>query len=250
MPTYHVNSNVGEDDGAFVYPPGMSDIGDRIRKARRDKRVTQIVVAKHMGVSRPTVTQWENGTHLPDIERIDPLARFLGVTPEWLLTGRNLRDAVKNLVMDEATISGFLPITWYVEAGRWFDIDDDQKASVDFEIPVLAGHDISLQRAFVVSGNSINKIAKPGDILICLDYIGANKDVKPGELVIVERSRFGGHMVGRTAKRLRRAANGSWELWPESDDPAFQTPIILSDAADHEEIRIAYTVLWIIKRPI
>ena len=52
---------------------------------------------------------------------------------------------------------------------------------------------------------------------------GGAWDVKDGELVIVQRSKFQGAMIETTAKRVRK--NGDFELWPESTHPDFQEPL-------------------------
>lgn len=224
----------------------MQSIGDRIRTARRKvPGMTQAKIARALGISRPSVTQWETNVTTPDTERIDELARLLHVSTDWLLGGPNATGQAPEMT----PVTGGLPVTGYVEAGRYFDIDDDQSVPNDLEVPLIAGYDPAHLRALMVSGNSINRVARPGEVLICLDHIATGSEVGQNDLVIVERSRFGGQMVERTAKRLRRAASGAWELWPDSDDPAYQTPTVLTDAADHEEIRIAAKVVWIIRKP-
>lgn len=72
--------------------------------------------------------------------------------------------------------------------------------------------------------------------------------MEPNDLVIVERSRFNGQMIERTAKRIRQTISG-FELWPESTEPNHQEPIKINGATDGEEIRIVGKVLWILRKP-
>lgn len=65
-------------------------IGARIRKARRDAGLSQAQLAELMKVTRSACSQWEqaHGT-APRGSRLQRLAMLLGVTVEWLATGRD-----------------------------------------------------------------------------------------------------------------------------------------------------------------
>jgi phage repressor protein C with HTH and peptisase S24 domain len=176
------------------------------------------------------------------------LAPVLQTTAAWLIAGEGDENAPIEDGLRERPIDGSISVTGYVEAGKWFDVFDDQTVPEGIEVPAIGGVAPGLQKAFIVSGNSINKVAKPGDVLVCIDIVGSDATMAPDDLVIVERSRFGGQMLERTAKRVRKTAT-TWELWPESDDPRYQEPIIVNGGEEHEEIRICYKVIWIVRRP-
>ncbi len=42
-------------------------IGEKIRKLRRDRNLTQEEVAQHLGISFQSVSKWERGDGYPDI---------------------------------------------------------------------------------------------------------------------------------------------------------------------------------------
>lgn len=154
-------------------------------------------------------------------------------------------DLKPNLVKVQATI----PVRGKVAASTWMDVDEMDFGYDDMEmVPTVSSYPANLQFALEVEGNCLNKKADSGDILICLDIIGAQEDFKEGELVIVERKKYDGQMVQRTAKRVRRAAKG-YELWPESTDPAHQEPIILYEAIENETVTVIGRVLWIFRKP-
>ncbi len=67
----------------------MDTIGDRIRSSRLVAKLTQNDVAQFVGVSRVSVTQWENGASAPAKDKIQALAQMLSVPLEWLLYGDN-----------------------------------------------------------------------------------------------------------------------------------------------------------------
>lgn len=62
------------------------EIGEVIRKYRKEKDMTQEEMARHLGVTAPAVNKWEKGKGQPDISLLVPLARLLGITLETLLS--------------------------------------------------------------------------------------------------------------------------------------------------------------------
>lgn len=68
----------------------MERIADRIKKARIDANLKKIEIARRVGVSAPTVSDWESGK-IKSIEgeNLIRLAKCLRVTPDWLLTGKD-----------------------------------------------------------------------------------------------------------------------------------------------------------------
>lgn len=145
--------------------------------------------------------------------------------------------------------SGQIPIRGKVAASSWMDVDDMDFGYDDVEmVPAYGSYPPDWQLALLVEGNCLNKRAEHGDILICLDLIKAQEGYKDGDLVVVERRKFDGQMVQRTAKRVKATARG-FELWPESTDPAHQDPIALYDHTPGEEADVVARVLWIIRKP-
>lgn len=61
-------------------------LGERIAEKRKEQGLTQAELAEKMMVTRQTVSRWEAGTGLPDVERIAELAAVLGVSCDYLLT--------------------------------------------------------------------------------------------------------------------------------------------------------------------
>ena len=72
-------------------------IGKRIGLLRRQKNLTQEELANAMGVSPQAVSKWENDQTCPDISALPKLARFLGVTVDELLCGKEELPAVRVL---------------------------------------------------------------------------------------------------------------------------------------------------------
>ncbi len=60
-------------------------IGKRIKDRRNELGWTQTTLAKRCGVNRVSVTNWENGEHIPDINNARSLTKALGLELDWLL---------------------------------------------------------------------------------------------------------------------------------------------------------------------
>lgn len=75
-------------------------IGEVIRKYRKEKNLTQEEMANRLGVTAPAVNKWENGNTMPDIMLLAPIARLLGITTDTLLSFREelAKEEIHNLV--------------------------------------------------------------------------------------------------------------------------------------------------------
>lgn len=60
-------------------------IGENIRKFRKEKNMTQEEMARRLGVTPPAVNKWENGNSCPDIMLLAPIARLLDISVDTLL---------------------------------------------------------------------------------------------------------------------------------------------------------------------
>lgn len=68
-------------------------IGEFLKVLRKSKGYTQEEVAKHLYVTQKTVSRWENGEGIPDINIITSVAEFYEITVDELLKGeRNTKE--------------------------------------------------------------------------------------------------------------------------------------------------------------
>lgn len=58
---------------------------NRIKELRNERKVTQAILAKHLGVAQNTVSNWENGNRLVDTENLQKIADYFGVTTDYIL---------------------------------------------------------------------------------------------------------------------------------------------------------------------
>lgn len=96
-----------------------------------------------------------------------------------------------------------------------------------------------------VRGTSINRQAREGDLVLCLDAHAAPRDFHNGDWVVAERVDSDGR-IETTVKRVVGNRHTGFVLSPDSDDPAFQQPIQLGNH-DGEQVRVRAFVLEFIK---
>lgn len=63
------------------------EIGSKIKAARLEKKLTQEQVAGYLGVSRQTISNWENGKSYPDIISVIKMSECYDVSLDHLLKG-------------------------------------------------------------------------------------------------------------------------------------------------------------------
>lgn len=67
----------------------MNNLGIKIATVRKNIGMTQIEFADKLSVTRQTVSRWESGSVMPDIDKIPDIASILGVSCDYLLIDEN-----------------------------------------------------------------------------------------------------------------------------------------------------------------
>lgn len=76
-------------------------INERIFSLLAKKKCTQQYFAEYLGVSDKTVSTWKSRGSTPPAEYIHPIAKFFGVSVEYILTGEEDEPISKPLNNDE-----------------------------------------------------------------------------------------------------------------------------------------------------
>lgn len=61
------------------------EIGKIIRELRKEKKLTQTDLAKEIASTQDTISLWELGKSYPDVINLIKLAKFFGVSTDYLL---------------------------------------------------------------------------------------------------------------------------------------------------------------------
>lgn len=59
-------------------------LGEKIRTLRKNKNISQEILAQYLGVSFQAVSKWENGSTMPDVTMIPAIASFFEVSTDEL----------------------------------------------------------------------------------------------------------------------------------------------------------------------
>ncbi|MFM2482767.1 S24 family peptidase [Celerinatantimonas sp. YJH-8] len=155
-------------------------IGDRIRRVRKELKLTQKDIAKSIGVSAASVTQWERGDTTPKGANLIALCNRLKLDPAWLQTGKEQQQAFKGnaellgnmQVWDSQTPLGedevALPFLTDVNlsAGNGFvnEAEVDHGFRLRFAKSTLKRYQVEPENAVcvVVTGNSMEPVLPDG----------------------------------------------------------------------------------------
>ena len=75
-------------------------IGEFLKHLRKDKGLTQEQLAEHFYVSSRTISRWETGSNMPDIEILIELADFYDVDIRELIDGERKSESMDNETKD------------------------------------------------------------------------------------------------------------------------------------------------------
>jgi len=80
-------------------------IGKLIAECRKSKKMTQVELARLLGVTDKSVSKWENGICLPDVSLYKKLCEILGITLNEFFAGEKLTDETFKEVADNNLLS-------------------------------------------------------------------------------------------------------------------------------------------------
>ncbi len=110
----------------------MIKLGEKIKSLRKQKNISQEVLAGYLGVSFQAVSKWENGSTMPDVTLIPAIASFFGVSTDELFDF--------NLYEIEKSVDDIV-----TEHGKYWDIDKSKAEQILREgLKKYPGNDVLL----------------------------------------------------------------------------------------------------------
>lgn len=85
----------------------LGKLGQRIKQQRERRQLRQADIASALRLTAQAVSKWERGENAPDIAVLLDLARLLGVSVEWILTGRQEAPGTFPAVVLCTSLNGF-----------------------------------------------------------------------------------------------------------------------------------------------
>src|SRR5690349_11202663 len=183
----------------------MDTPAKRLRWARENRSnydtATKAALAHGWTVS--TYLGHENGDRNPSRTAAKRYGDAYRVPWVWILEGGPIPDGKRGKA---ALGSVAIPTKGEVAAGRWLDLDLPVNPQDLEQFPITSDPRFppDAQYVLTVRDTSLDRVAKPGDGLHCLDLRIATTAPSENELVIVERRRDQERRRELTAKRIRR----------------------------------------------
>jgi Peptidase S24-like len=140
--------------------------------------------------------------HGASVRTLTRLAAALNTTPEWLTSGTGPEEQAPNNSRQSAGEGLALPLAGVVAAGVWTEVTSDKLDLQLSPVPPDPRYPPSWQCAYEVRGNSVDRIARPGDFLIVVDREKTGLSARPGDIIIVTRKKEGLQEV--TARRFQK----------------------------------------------
>lgn len=219
---------------------GVAESGDgalipeRLVEAREAKNINQSELAKIIGTTPQAVQAMESG-RVKRTKFLREIAAALDKPAAWFVGDDSNQRLQSVPIVKYATYRGI------AAGGLWQE--DLRQSGDDVRIPAAPEDKYSdaPQIAFKVIGNSMNRVVRDGEYVICVDYQERPVTLRDGELVVAERRRGG--EIERTVKRVKYGAGRTLELWPESDEPKHQRPLVLKAREADTEVRVVGLVI-------
>lgn len=170
-------------DSAIYHNRDMKTLAERLKEARTDRGLSQVALAKMVGIGQATVASIENGRNKGSTYTTQ-LAVALGVSPAWLADGIGEKSTSRlDINVSPASIgSRHIPIIDYVQAGAWTTVADPFPPGAAYEY-VQTDLDLSGSAfALRVKGRSMAPEFSEGDVII----IDPSVSPTPGDFVVAK----------------------------------------------------------------
>jgi transcriptional regulator with XRE-family HTH domain len=248
-------------------PPRRLRIGLALKRARVTAGKSQEQAAAEAEVSQQTWSKTERGEQDTDLDKMERMAAAVGVGLEDLvgdmagpsqppLPGRRasqLAEGAPGWPMAQSMIQQpTLPIRDRAQAGAWLAADDDAQMPIgSYPIGKDPRYAYADQWVTQVVGDSLNKLyVFDGDYVHCVSIPNIGYSPQTGDIVEIERIRFGGQLRELSLKQVEVTPGGVL-LWPRSTNPRYQEPIDLRHGAgegEEIEVRLRGLVRAVIRR--
>lgn len=230
----------GQDDAA-------RELGRALTVLRKRAALNQEGAGERIGVSGQAWAKYENGkapgifhpaTQLRLVSAlgfdIDDLER-----ERQIIRGGGRGNVVQLNAWAQNAASSTLPIRDRIQAGAWLMADDTSQVEPRrhpfARDPRFPHADQWLSEVF---GDSVDRLGIfDGDLVHCVDFEGAGIALQTGQIVEIERSRFGGQERELSIKQVELTPTGPL-LWPRSANPRWQTPLSMVPEAGNDEVTV------------
>lgn len=206
--------------------------GDELKAIRKEKHITQKVLAEMCHVKQGTIANWEAGTRRPDPETIAKIADILGVTTDMLLreNGVSVTFPEPNAQILPSEYIRMIPCFESASAG--FGTDAQNRIIELIPIYIVNEQEAAETICITVRGDSMHPRIEDGDIV----QVHKQDTAETGDIVVI--------LDGDEAfvKRFIHGKNG---VILESFNPAYPPMRFTKEESNH--LRVVGVVKRIIR---
>ena len=138
-------------DGPYAF---AMQFGDRLKKAREVKKLTQDGLGELVGASKQTISHWEKGRYEPSLEQLSKLCGFLGATADELVLGAAAQWPFRRVKLKRVTALKDPGDVAYVEGRLEAAIEQCEQHKTP---PVTAGATDAQERVFQAEDERANR---------------------------------------------------------------------------------------------
>lgn len=189
---------------------------NNIRKYRKLRGMKQIELCKIVGISQGALSGWENGRFEPDINSLNKLADFFGITVDALM-GRpstpSGRPIIKTKIPVYGSVAAGIPLEAITDIEDWEEIDEAMAAKGEY---------IALR----IHGRSMEPRMLDGDIVI----VKIQSHIEDDEIGIVF---INGDDA--TCKKVKKTPKGIMLI---SNNPAYEPMFYSNEEIENLPVRV------------
>ncbi len=145
-------------------------IGRFIAELRHQKGLTQEALGQHLGVTNKTISRWENGNYMPDIEMLKLLSEFFDVSINEILAGERLSNEEFKKKADENIVSALDNSLFSVKEREKFWKDKWKKDHISLFVCLIIV-DILLAIYMIISDKTILLLCIPMLLMLEKAYL-------------------------------------------------------------------------------
>jgi SOS-response transcriptional repressor LexA len=199
-------------------------ISERIFSRRSALGLSKAALGKAIGITGVSVGKWESGLNQPKGRYLNDLAAALGVSVDWLLTGKEEGTTsvaespfpgYRNVEPAVIPQGGRVPILSYVQAGNWREMCE-QATTFDGNVEyVTASVDIGpCGFGLWLRGNSMSPQFNEGDLVI----VDPDEQPRPGDFVVAKNGSDEATFKKYRPRGIDEHGQEVFELVPLNDD--------------------------------
>ena len=160
----------------------METLGSRLKELRKNKKITHQALADAVGVSKTSVIYWEKDENIPKHDSLNALAKALGTTTEYILSGNGDVNKPESNIIPVAP--KMAPVLSWVQAGIFTNVQAVDMSQVEEWLPLP--DDCEDCFYLKVQGMSNYPTFQEGDYIL-VDPLVQYCDMQSGDVIVVRK---------------------------------------------------------------